>query len=115
LRVSAARLGGSGDWRKFLIAGEFADLRVATETNAMDVGGIPPVCFGEQIGNKGLPGEKCKRVRRGLKIRELLGRSKNAIRSGRVCLGSGGRLFELRFGNTYTYSIHLGMRQAENG
>jgi hypothetical protein len=40
------------------------------------MGGIPRVCFGEQTANKGLPGEKCERVRKELKIRVLLGRLK---------------------------------------
>jgi hypothetical protein len=62
-----------------MIAMDFAILGAPEESDNLTFRGYTPHCFGEQIGNKGLPGEKCERVRNKLKIRELLGRSKNAF------------------------------------
>jgi hypothetical protein len=62
-----------------MIAMDFAILSVPEESDNLTFRGYTPHCFGEQIANKGLPGKECKRVRNGLKIRELLGRLKNAF------------------------------------
>jgi hypothetical protein len=67
-----------------MIAGEFAVSAVAAESDKKTFSRYTPGCFGEQIGNKGLAGKECERVRNSLKILGLQGCAGNAFFGSRV-------------------------------